>query len=104
MVVLWGLLGSRHAQWWSALCGAIAVVVPTALMAWGITRRPVAHAGAALASLMSWELIKIVLVAALLLAAIRWVPDLSWTAMLLTMVGCLKVYWLVLFRQGRKKN
>jgi ATP synthase protein I len=103
MVVLWTLFGSaRHGL--SALFGALAVVGPNALMAWGTTRRPATMAGAALLSLMVWELIKILLVAAILLAVIKGVPDLSWPALLLTMVVCLKVYWLVLLRWGRNKN
>lgn len=103
MVALWTFFGSaRHG--YSALFGALAVVGPNALMAWGTTRRPAAMAGAALLSLMVWELIKILLVAVILLAVIKGVPDLRWPALLLTMVVCLKVYWLVLLRWGRNKN
>lgn len=103
MVLLWTLFGSaRHGL--SALFGALAVVGPNALMAWGTTRRPAGMAGAALLSLMVWELIKILLVAVILLAVIKGVPDLRWPALLLTMVVCLKVYWLVLLRWGRNKN
>lgn len=103
MVALWTLFGStRHG--YSALYGALAVVGPNALMAWGMTRRPAGMAGAALLSLMVWELIKILLVAVILLAVINGVPDLRWPALLLTMVVCLKVYWLVLLRWGRNKN
>lgn len=103
MVALWTLLGSaRHG--YSALYGALAVVGPNALMAWGMTRRPATMAGAALLSLMVWELIKILLVAVILLAVVKGVPDLRWPALLLTMVVCLKVYWLVLLRWGRNKN
>ncbi|MEO3711381.1 ATP synthase subunit I [Roseateles flavus] len=103
MVALWTLFGStRHGL--SALFGALAVVGPNALMAWGTTRRPAGMAGAALLSLMVWELIKILLVAVILLAVIKGVPDLRWPALLLTMVVCLKVYWLVLLRWGRNKN
>ena len=104
MVLLWGLCASGSAPWRSALYGVVAVVVPTALMAWGTTRRPTRLAGAVLLSLMVWESIKIVLVIAILVAVVKWVPDLHWPALLLAMVGCLKVYWLVLLRQGRKKN
>ncbi len=103
MVALWTFFGSaRHGL--SALFGALAVVGPNALMAWGMTRRPAGMAGAALLSLMVWELIKILLVAVILLAVIKGVPDLRWPALLLTMVVCLKVYWLVLLRWGRNKN
>jgi len=104
MVVLWWLLAEEHSKAWSALYGAIAIVVPNALAAWGATRRPVPHAGAALLSLMLWESIKILLVIAILVAVIKWVPELSWLALLLTMIGCLKVYWLALLRWGRSKS
>ncbi|MDT9000059.1 ATP synthase subunit I [Paucibacter sp. APW11] len=104
MVALWGLLALGSGKWWSALCGAAAVVFPNALMAWGTTRRPATDAGAALMSVMFWELIKIVLVSASLLVVIKWVPDLSWPALLTTMIVCLKVNWLVLLRRGRFKS
>lgn len=104
MVVLWWLLAAERSKAWSALYGAAAVVVPNVLAAWGTTRRPVSHAGAALLSMLVWESIKILLVIAILVAVIKWVPDLSWPALLLTMVGCLKVYWLALLRWGRSKQ
>ncbi len=62
------------------------------------------NAGAALLSLMFWELIKILLTIAILVAVVKQVDDLSWLALLLTMIGCLKVNWLVLFAQGRFKK
>lgn len=104
LVALWWLVSLEGGKAWSALYGAIAVVVPNALMAWGATRRSVTNAGAALLSLMFWELIKILLTIAILVAVIKQVNDLSWLALLLTMIGCLKVNWLVLFAQGRFKK
>jgi ATP synthase protein I len=101
---LWWLFTQESSKAWSALYGAIAVVVPNALMAWGATRRPVTNAGAALLSLMFWELIKILLTIAILVAVAKQVSDLSWLAMLLTMIGCLKVNWLVLLARGRFKK
>jgi ATP synthase protein I len=100
------------ALWWlfspkgggSALYGAIAVVVPNALMAWGTTRRPAGHAGAALLSMMVWELIKIFMVIAILVVVAKTVSDLSWPALLLTMIVSLKVNWLALLVQGRFKK
>ena len=102
LVALWCV--PEGSQWRSALAGGAAVVLPNALMAWGTTRRAAVHAGAALASLMFWELIKIVLVAVGLLAAIKGMPDLSWPALLSTVILCLKMNWLVLFWQGRIKK
>jgi len=43
-----------------------------------------------------WELVKVVMTVGLLLAAHRWVTDLSWPAMLVGLVVTLKVYWLAL--------
>ena len=103
-VALWWMFSLEGGKARSALFGAIAVVVPNALMAWGTARRPVTNAGAALLSLMFWESIKILLAIAILVVVVKRVPDLSWPAMLLTMIGCLKVNWLVLLRQGRTKN
>lgn len=101
MVALWGLLTLRGDRAGSALCGAVAAVVPSALMAWGMTRRTAMNASTALLSLMTWELIKIVLTIAILVAVVLWVPDLSWPALLSTMVVCLKANWLALLSQGR---
>jgi ATP synthase protein I len=99
--VLWWLFTQEGSKAWSALYGAIAVVVPNALMAWGATRRPVADAGVALLSMMFWESIKILLAIAILVVVAMRVSDLSWLAMLLTMILCLKVNWLVLLTRGR---
>lgn len=104
LVALWWLFTGEGGKAWSALYGSIAVVVPNALMAWGATRRPVTNAGAALLSLMFWELIKILLAIAILVVVAKQASDLSWLAMLLTMIGCLKVNWLVLLTQGRFKK
>lgn len=101
---LWWLFTQEGGKAWSALFGAIAVVVPNALMAWGTTRRPVGHAGAALLSMMFWELIKILLVIAILVAVAKTASDLSWPALLLTMIVSLKVNWLVLLTRGRFKK
>jgi ATP synthase protein I len=99
---LWWLFAPKSG--WSALYGAIAVVVPNALMAWGTTRRPAGHAGAALLSMMVWELIKIFMVIAILVVVAKTASDLSWPALLLTMIVSLKVNWLALLVQGRFKK
>jgi ATP synthase protein I len=102
--LLWWLFTQDMGAMRSALFGAIAVVVPSAVMAWGVARRPATQAGAALFSVMLWELIKILLVIAILVAVVKWVPDLRWAAMLSTLVVCLKVNWLVLLLRGRFKS
>ena len=100
--VLWCLVAPGSG--WSALYGAIAVVVPNALMAWGMTRRPVNQVGAALLSMMFWESIKILLVIAILVAVVKTASGLDWRALLLTLIVCLKVNWLALLARGRFKK
>lgn len=101
MVALWGAATLDSGKAVSALLGAGAVVVPGALMAFGMTRHSARQARTAVQAFVVWELIKILTAVAILVAAAVWVPALSWTAMLTTLVVCLKTNWLVLFRQGR---
>jgi ATP synthase protein I len=54
--------------------------------------------------MMFWELIKILLVIAILVAVAKTASDLSWPALLLTMIVSLKVNWLVLLTRGRFKK
>ncbi|MDP9044842.1 MAG: ATP synthase subunit I [Pseudomonadota bacterium] len=98
----WGY--SRHGETaWSALYGAAAVVVPNALLARGMTRgtrHPLAQA----AGFMFWEMLKIGASVAMLAAAVKVVPHLSWPALLVTMVVCIKVNWLALLWRGRRSD
>ena len=83
---------------WSALYGGLAVWVPAALFARGIQRQKVTgHAGSALVGFFVWELVKIVLTVALLLAAPRLIPGLNWLALLAGFVVTMKVYWLAMW-------
>jgi len=50
---------------------------------------------------MFWEMVKIALAVAMLMAAVRVVPGLSWPALLGVMVVCMKVSWLAMLRQRR---
>jgi ATP synthase protein I len=97
--VTWWLT-HRASAMWSALYGAAVVVFPGALLAYGI-RRGTANPAAAAAGFMFWELVKIAVAASMLVAAAMWAPDLSWPAMLVTMVVCLKLGWLVLLLRRR---
>ena len=100
--VLGGLLMQRWPVAMSMLYGAAAVVVPSGLMAWGMGGRPVApQAGALAVRFMTWELVKIALTVVLLLMAPVLVKPLSWPALLVAMVLCMKVNWLALLWQGR---
>ncbi|OIN91784.1 MAG: hypothetical protein AUJ20_09850 [Comamonadaceae bacterium CG1_02_60_18] len=81
----------------SLACGVLAVLLPAALFAWGLTSRfAKANVGTAVMSFFVWELVKIVMTLGVLMAAQRLVKDLSWPAMLVGLVLTLKVYWLAL--------
>lgn len=86
---------------WSALYGAAAVVIPSALLARGMTRSHGGVAGAYAFSFMLWEFVKLGLSVAFLAAAPKVVPDLNWPAMLVAMVVCMKMNWLALLWRGR---
>jgi ATP synthase protein I len=98
-LVTWGLT-HRASAVWSALWGAAVVVVPGALLAWGI-RRGTGNPASAAVSFMFWELVKIAVAASMLVGAAVWAHDLSWPAMLVTMVVSLKMGWLVLLLRRR---
>ena len=100
------LLGGGREHAWSALYGAATAVVPGALMARGMTSRLSSMSPAASAvSFMFWEMVKIGVAVAMLMAGAKLVPPLSWPALL---VGagcvCIKVYWLALLWRGRRRR
>jgi ATP synthase protein I len=95
---------TRHAEAaWSALYGAAAVVIPSALLARGMTRG-MRNPLAAAAGFMFWEMLKIGVAIAMLLIAVRVVPNLNWPALLVTMVVCIKVNWIALLWRGRHSD
>jgi len=58
-----------------------------------------------MAALMGWELVKIALTVAMLAAAPRLVPELSWLALLAGMVMTMKAYWIALLaRSGVRRT
>lgn len=98
----WLIFGDR-AMVGSALYGAAVVVVPGALMARGATSglsraSPVGGA----VSFMSWAVVKIGVSLLMLALAPRIVQPLSWPALLVAMVLCMKVYWFALLWRGRQ--
>jgi ATP synthase protein I len=101
-VLVWAIT-RRVETAWSALYGAAAVVVPSALLARGMTRgtrNPLAAA----AGFMFWEMLKIGVAIAMLVIAVRVVPNLSWPALLITMVVCIKVNWVALLWRGKRSH
>ena len=91
----------RDGAAWSALYGAAVAVIPSALLARGMTRRTSSNPGAAVLGFMFWEMVKIAVAVAMLVAAPRVVPDLSWPALLVAMIVCVKVHWLSLLWRRR---
>jgi ATP synthase protein I len=100
----WGFTGKQNVGW-SAGYGALAVVIPAALFARGLTSRfSSLNAGTATAGFLVWEMVKVASTIALMAAGPKLVRDLSWPAMLVGLVLALKVYWVALaFKpKGRK--
>ena len=54
------------------------------------------NAGTAAVGFMLWEMVKMALTMAMLMAAPRLVPGLSWPALLVGLVLAMKVYWVAL--------
>jgi ATP synthase protein I len=100
------LLTGRASVGWSAAYGAVAVVVPAALFARGVFRRKASsNPRAAMLGFFGWEIAKIVLTVALLVAAPKLVGGLSWIALLVGMVVTMKTYWVALLvRSGVRKT
>ena len=102
--LVWLVTGQQGIVW-SVLYGAATVVVPGALMARGMTSRLSSLApGVSAVSFMLWEFGKIAASFAMLALAPRLVPGLSWPALLVALIVCIKVYWVALSWRGRKMN
>jgi ATP synthase protein I len=102
--LVWGVMQSTVVAI-SAFCGALAVIVPGALFARGLTGRFAAlNPANAVTSFFVWELVKILMTVAVLWASHRWVIGLSWPAMLVGLVVTMKVYWLALLFKGKRQT
>jgi len=86
----------------SVAYGGICVLLPTSLMAYGLTASGLSRwvsrvfpgaAGVSLAGLFFWEGVKILLAIALMAAAPSVVPNLSWLALVAGLIVVLKAYW-----------
>ena len=99
------VISGRQSVGWSALYGALAVVIPGALFARGLTSKvALMNPGAAVAGFFLWEMVKIGLTVAMLFAAPRVITDLSWPAMLVGLIVTMKVVWLVLVLHARSNR
>ena len=100
----WGVTGRQNAGW-SAGYGALAVVIPAAIFARGLTGRFASlNAGTAALGFMVWEMVKIATSIALMAVAPRLVTDLSWPALLVGLVLTMKVYWVALAFKPRQRQ
>ena len=100
-MVVWLVLGQPQLIG-SALYGALVAVLPGALMARGMTSKlSSVSPGASAVSFMVWMAVKILVSIAMLVLAPKLVEPLSWPALLVSLVLCMKVYWLALLWRGR---
>ena len=101
--LLAGLLTQRTEVAWSLLYGAAAVVVPGALMARGMTSKLSSMSpGSSAVSFMLWAMVKIAVSVAMLMLASNIVQRLSWPALLVGLVLCMKVYVVALLWRSRQ--
>ncbi len=104
VLVAWLVTGLSSVGW-SAGYGALAVVVPAALFARGVSSRFMQlMPGGAMLGFFVWELVKIALTIAMLFAAPRLVGTLSWLALLAGFVVTIKVYWVALVLHSRRQH
>ena len=104
-----GLLTQRAQVAWSVLYGSAAVVVPSALMAYGLTSSALTRlmagvAEAAFVGFLFWEGVKILLAVVMLWLAPQVVPGLNWLGLILGLVVTLKVYWAGFLIQSRRSK
>ena len=103
-LLAWMLTGNVQ-MFWSAGYGALAVVFPAAVFARGLSKQKSAsHGSAALVGFFVWELVKIALTVAMLVAAPKLVEGLNWLALLAGFVVTMKVYWVAMWFRPARKN
>ncbi len=97
----WVIAGKASAGW-SAGYGALAVLIPGAVFARGLTSRLTSvNAGTAMLGFFFWEAVKIALAVAMLVAAPKVVSDLSWPALLVGLVITMKAVWVSLLMRPK---
>jgi len=98
----WGLTGRQNLGW-SAGYGALAVVIPAAVFARGLTGRFASlNPGTAVFGFFLWEMVKMALTVAMLIAAPRLITALSWPAMLVGLVVTMKAAWVAVMLAPRR--
>jgi ATP synthase protein I len=103
-LVAWGVSGQAVVGW-SAGYGAVAVIIPAALFARGLMSQfSSLNAATAGFGFFVWEAVKMAVSVAMIVAAPRLIPDLSWLAMLAGLFVTLKMYWLALLMRPKPKQ
>lgn len=103
-LLAWALTGKQNVGW-SVGYGALAVLVPAAVFARGLTGKFASlNAGTAAAGFLVWEMVKVGLTLAMLMVAPGLVVGLSWPALLIGLVLAMKVYWVALAFAPRPKT
>ena len=103
-LLAWALTG-RQGIGWSAFYGVLAVVLPGAMFARGLTGRLSSiNPATAVAGFFVWEMAKMVLTAAMLFAAATILSDVSWPALLAGLVVTMKAAWLAVIFAARRNN
>lgn len=103
-VTAWVVTG-KSSVGWSAGYGALAVLIPGAVFARGLTSRLISvNAGAAMLGFFFWEAVKIGLAVAMLFAAPKVVADLNWPALLIGLVITMKAVWVSLWMRPKGRG
>ncbi len=89
----------------SVAYGAIAVVLPASIFAWGLKRSEGAKSPLlASAGFFVWEVVKVVLTVAIMFAAPALISKVNWLALLAGFVVTMKVYWVAIWLYPVRKN
>ena len=100
----WWLTGRQNAGW-SALYGALAVVMPGALLARGLASKvSLINPATAVTGFFVWEMVKLAATVGMLFAAPRLVANLDWLAMLIGLMVTLNMYWVALLMRPKRKT
>jgi ATP synthase protein I len=102
-------LSGSSAVGWSASYGGFSVVLPSMVMAHGVTSSRLSRLlsvfpAGSLGGVVFWEGVKVLLVVAMLASAPVVVSELSWLALLAGLVIVLKVYWFAFLMLSRVKK
>ena len=103
VLVAWGVSGKASVVW--SAYGALAVVIQAALFARGLMSQfSSLNAATAAFGFFVWEAVKMAVSVAMVIAAPRLIPDLSWLALLVGLFVTLKMYWLALLMRPKSKQ